>query len=61
MANAQSQQEMKLEIKQICPAPRERVFRARREAKNLGIWFHPLGNRRARQAQSRVDELFTAT
>ncbi|HMD44091.1 MAG TPA: SRPBCC domain-containing protein [Candidatus Acidoferrum sp.] len=41
MANAQSQQETKLEIKHVCPAPRERVFRAWTEAKNLGIWFHP--------------------
>lgn len=41
MATPQTQQETKLEMKHICAAPRERVYRAWTEAKNLGTWFHP--------------------
>jgi uncharacterized protein YndB with AHSA1/START domain len=41
MATPQAQQETKLEMKHICAAPRERVYRAWTEAKNLGTWFHP--------------------
>jgi uncharacterized protein YndB with AHSA1/START domain len=41
MATTQQQQETKLEMRHVCAAPRERVFRAWTEAKNLGTWFHP--------------------
>ena len=41
MSTTPRPQETKLEIKHLCAAPRERVFRAWTEAKNLGIWFHP--------------------
>lgn len=40
MATPQRQQETKLEMKHICAAPRERVYRAWTDAKNLGTWFH---------------------
>lgn len=41
MAAPQSQQETKLEMKHICAAPRERVFRAWTDARHLASWFHP--------------------
>ncbi|MGB2628131.1 MAG: SRPBCC domain-containing protein [Candidatus Acidiferrum sp.] len=41
MASFERQKETRLEIKHLCAAPRDRVFRAWTEAKNLGAWFHP--------------------
>jgi uncharacterized protein YndB with AHSA1/START domain len=41
MATPQSQQETSLEMKHVCAAPRDRVFRAWIDAKHLATWFHP--------------------
>ena len=41
MATPQSQQETALQLKRTFTAPRERVFRAWTDAKELALWFAP--------------------
>jgi len=41
MATTQRQQETELQIKRTFAAPRERVFRAWIDAKEMAVWFHP--------------------
>jgi uncharacterized protein YndB with AHSA1/START domain len=41
MATAQTQPQNSLEVRRTFAAPRERVFRAWTDAKELALWFHP--------------------